>query len=61
MKHHLLLTLALLSSPIGSTVAHCQDQPQKAAKLDVTIHVEMDYLLYLPKDYDKKESWPASG
>jgi predicted peptidase len=58
MKTNLLLTLALLSSPIGSTVAHGQDQSQKGAKLDVTIHVEMDYLLSLPKDYDKKESWP---
>ena len=58
MKPNLLLTLALLSAPIGSTVVYCEDQPQTAAKLDVQIHVEMDYLLSLPKDYKKKESWP---
>ena len=31
---------------------------QKAAVLDRTIKVNMKYLLYLPKDYDQKESWP---
>ncbi len=31
---------------------------QKAAKLDKAIPVELDYLLYLPKDYDAKDKWP---
>ncbi len=31
---------------------------QKPARLEVTVPVEMDYLLYLPKDYEKKDSWP---
>lgn len=30
----------------------------QAQKLDRTVHVTMDYLLYLPKDYAEKESWP---
>lgn len=31
---------------------------QKPAKLKAQVTVEMQYLLYLPKDYDKQESWP---
>ena len=31
---------------------------QKPAELDRTIKVTMKYLIYLPKDYDQKESWP---
>ncbi len=58
MKANLLLTLALLSSAAGRSPALCEDQPQKAAKLDVQVRVEMDYLIYLPKDYDLHESWP---
>ena len=32
-----------------------KQQPQK---LQRTIKVNLDYLLYLPKDYDQKDSWP---
>ena len=31
---------------------------QKPAELDRTIKVTMKYLIYLPKDYDQKDSWP---
>jgi predicted peptidase len=31
---------------------------QEAAKLEKQIPVELDYLLYLPKDYDAKDEWP---
>lgn len=31
---------------------------QRAARLDRSIQVSLDYLLYLPEDYDKKDSWP---
>lgn len=30
----------------------------QAQKLDRTVHVTMDYLIYLPKDYADKDSWP---
>lgn len=30
----------------------------QAQKLNRTVHVTMDYLLYLPKDYAEQESWP---
>ncbi len=31
---------------------------QSAAKLSTNIKVEMDYLLYLPQDYEKQDAWP---
>ena len=31
---------------------------QQTAKLDVSVRIEMNYLVYLPKDYEQKESWP---
>ncbi len=32
---------------------------QKPAELDRTIKVTMKYLIYLPNDYDQKDSWPV--
>jgi predicted peptidase len=35
------------------------DTPRQAAHtLDKQVPVKLDYLLYLPKDYDSQESWP---
>ena len=31
---------------------------QTAASLDVQVRVTLDYLLYLPQDYQEKDSWP---
>src|SRR5580704_16738778 len=31
---------------------------QVAAKLDALVHVKLNYLLYLPADYDKQDKWP---
>jgi predicted peptidase len=31
---------------------------QRGAHLDTTVRVEMDYLLYLPKNYEETKSWP---
>jgi poly(3-hydroxybutyrate) depolymerase/ubiquinone/menaquinone biosynthesis C-methylase UbiE len=31
---------------------------QAAAKLDTQVRVTLDYLLFLPQDYQKKDSWP---
>ena len=56
MKLTILLSLALMSLTAGS--AFCDDQPQKATRLDVQVKVQMDYLLYLPQDYDKQEKFP---
>ena len=31
---------------------------QQSAKLDARVTVQMDYLLYLPGDYEKQDAWP---
>jgi len=38
--------------------ASAGDAQQKACGLNRTITVTMKYLLYLPKDYEQKPSWP---
>ncbi|WP_339729457.1 prolyl oligopeptidase family serine peptidase [uncultured Gimesia sp.] len=35
-----------------------QSGKQVAAELNTRVPVKMDYLIYLPKDYDQKEKWP---
>ena len=34
------------------------DGKQENAKLQATVKIEMDYLLYLPDGYDEQEAWP---
>jgi predicted peptidase len=60
MKIQLIIILVLSVIPFGSRPAFSEEQPgtQQAAKLDTQIPVQMDYLLYLPKDYEEQESWP---
>ncbi len=50
-----LMIASLLQS---CAVADENPDPQKPMKLDTQVRVQMDYLLYLPEDYDSKESWP---
>lgn len=55
------LGAALLVGAVHSPAAEDQkaepgkQQPQKLYR---TIRVTLDYLLYLPKDYDQKDAWP---
>jgi predicted peptidase len=53
-----MLFFCLSSIVLFSGSLQADDSGQKAQRLDVTVKVEMDYLLYLPKDYDTQESWP---
>ena len=39
--------------------AHGDAGQQKPAELNRTTKVTMKYLIYLPKDYDQKDSWPV--
>src|SRR5262245_8694670 len=54
MKALAVLALLLPAAAFGD------DKPgaQQSARLDTQVRVRMDYLLYLPKDYDQKEQWP---
>jgi len=56
MKNFLILAVLAFNGQ----AALADDQPgvQKSAKLDTQVKVELSYLLYLPKDYEAKESWP---
>lgn len=58
MKSHLMLTLALLTAAANSSRAFGDEPQQKAAKLDVQIKLQMDYLIALPQDYDQRDKWP---
>lgn len=45
----------VLCLTLGLAAARGEQQP---ARLDRTVQVRLDYLLYLPPGYDEKESWP---
>ncbi|QDT21628.1 prolyl oligopeptidase family serine peptidase [Gimesia chilikensis] len=54
-------TLALLMLMSGASIQaeeKAQSGKQGAAELKTTIPVNMDYLIYLPENYDEKEKWP---
>ena len=50
------VVIGLLALFIGQAAAG--EDNQKPFQLDRTIKVTMKYLLYLPKDYEQKPSWP---
>lgn len=54
-----LLFAGFLILAIGTGPVLGED-PQKPGHFEgtVTMKVELDYLLYLPKDYEKQEAWP---
>ncbi|WP_397570030.1 dienelactone hydrolase family protein [Schlesneria sp. T3-172] len=58
MKPDLILKSALLVFVFGPMFAFADEPPQQAAKLDVRVRLQLDYLIYLPKDYDQQKSWP---
>lgn len=51
------LLVAFLLTIVASLELNAEDG-QKAARLNTTIPVQMDYFIYLPKDYEKQKSWP---
>ncbi len=60
MRHCILFLLLLAFIPTLCNGARADDQPgvQTADKLNKKTNIQMGYLLYLPKDYDSKKSWP---
>ncbi len=55
-----LFIISLVAAILPSSFLRGDEQSgiQKPAQLNTQVKVEMDFLLYLPKDYDKQESWP---
>jgi predicted peptidase len=60
MRNRLLCAAMLVTIVSAGHEAFCDDKPgeQTPARLNKEIKVQMGYLLYLPKDYEKQESWP---
>lgn len=58
MKPNLMMLILLAQFAAGSTTGFGEDQTQRPAKLTVHVPIEVNYLLSLPKNYDKQESWP---
>src|SRR3569833_2062858 len=60
MRRFLILYIVSAAWTLIANVALAEEKPgeQHAAKLDKQVRVELDYLLYLPKDYAKQDQWP---
>ncbi len=58
MRKAILILTCLAMIVLESQLVAADAPRQQAAKLDQQISVTLDYLLYLPADYDDKESWP---
>jgi predicted peptidase len=55
------LALVICSAVVGFAIAANAEETtssQRAGKLDRAYRVQMNYLLYLPEDYESRESWP---
>lgn len=61
MTRRTIFLLAWIASVSIGNLAWC-DEPattaQQAGYLDTQVRAQMDYLLYLPKDYDTQAAWP---
>ena len=58
MRKMLGLTCVVLCL-IHGNLAGAEDKPRQSAQtLEKELTVELDYLLYLPPDYESKEAWP---
>ena len=58
MNWNLRFGLPLLGLLVTAQCAWGDESPQKAARLDVALKVQMDYLIALPQDYDQQEKVP---
>jgi len=58
MVSGLVVLLVLVCISVAQAEVNAQSGKQGAAKLNTTIPVKMDYLIYLPENYEQKEKWP---
>jgi len=57
MRHTILVGFVLLCVLTGEVIG-AEAPKQKSAKLDAKVPVALDYLVYLPTDYETKSPWP---
>ena len=50
--------LMLLVATLALDALHADEPRQQTARLEATQKVELNYLRYLPPNYDKQDSWP---
>jgi predicted peptidase len=60
MKNIVILSIALCAWASVPGSSYCDGNPgvQTSAELNTQVKVHLAYLLYLPEDYEKQESWP---
>jgi predicted peptidase len=58
MRKTILIALAAVTCVVAGGVSRGEAPKQQAARLDAQVHVTLDYLLYLPADYETKGPWP---
>ncbi len=60
MKHISILLVAIVAAACAESRILAEEKPgvQATAQLNTQVKVQIGYLLYLPKDYEKQTSWP---
>lgn len=58
MNRLFVVLLVMVMFPHSGRADEAQSVRQRATKLDTQVRVQMNYLLYLPKDYETQQSWP---
>ncbi len=60
MNRFVILFVALVTWANAAIRLHAEDKPgeQTSAQLNARVQVQLGYLLYLPRDYDKEKAWP---
>jgi len=58
MRNTCLILTFVATLFLGSKSAGADEPTQKEARLEKQIPVTLDYLLYLPADYEQQDAWP---
>lgn len=61
MKNFLIRLSFVCATAIATGLCHAEEKvaSQTFARLDTQVTIQMDYLLYVPPDYDTKPVWPV--
>ncbi|MGD9720504.1 MAG: prolyl oligopeptidase family serine peptidase [Pirellulales bacterium] len=58
MRHAMLIVTAAALTFASHNTVGAEPTGQQPARLEKQVPVALDYLLYLPADYEQKENWP---